>query len=245
MATGKKWTREELKLALNLYSRLPFGRLHSHNPDIICLAEHLGRTAGSVAMKLGNFAAIDPDLERTGLRSYSRLDAEIWHEYFASEEMMLEADRQVQAILHGTAPVVETIVDYSARDATANVNVRTHQHIFREIVLSNFSDTCCVTGINQSELLVASHIKPWAADMGNRLNPHNGLCLNALHDKAFDRGLITLDESLKVVISPKLPRITQLSFILDYEGHLITRPEKFMPDKTFLDYHREHIFRAG
>ncbi|SUA24417.1 Uncharacterised protein [Neisseria gonorrhoeae] len=53
--------------------------------------------------------------------------------------------------------------------------------------------------IKQPELLVASHIKPWREDKDNRLNPRNGLCLNALHDKAFDRGLLGIDENFKII----------------------------------------------
>jgi putative restriction endonuclease len=54
------WTREELILALNLYLKLPFGKLHSGNPEIIHLAYLLGRTPGSIAMRLNNFASVDP-----------------------------------------------------------------------------------------------------------------------------------------------------------------------------------------
>jgi len=53
------------------------------------------------------------------------------------------------------------------------------------------------------ELIVASHIVPWSKDKGNRLSPQNGLALNTLHDKAFDRHLITITEDLKIKISPK------------------------------------------
>ena len=55
-------------------------------------------------------------------------------------------------------------------------------------------------------LLVASHIKPWSDFPNDRLNPCNGLCLSSLHDAAFDFGLITLDEDLKVVLSKQLRR---------------------------------------
>jgi len=53
------------------------------------------------------------------------------------------------------------------------------------------------------ELLIASHIIPWARDDKNRMNPANGLCLNALHDKAFDKGLITITPDFVVRISDR------------------------------------------
>ncbi len=84
MATGKRWKREELISTLMLYRRLTFGQLHSRNPEIIKLAGKLGRTPGSVAMKLCNFASLDPALQKRGikgLRQASKRDGEIWSEF--------------------------------------------------------------------------------------------------------------------------------------------------------------------
>ena len=64
----KSWTREELLVALNLYHKLTFGQLHSRNPAIISLAEKLGRGANSLAMKLSNFAALDPVQQLRGIK---------------------------------------------------------------------------------------------------------------------------------------------------------------------------------
>lgn len=55
--------------------------------------------------------------------------------------------------------------------------------------------------MGNKELLIASHIIPWGKDEKNRLNPMNGLLLNALHDKAFENGLITIAEDYTIKIS--------------------------------------------
>jgi hypothetical protein len=68
MAAGQRWTRDELLVALNLYHKLTFGQLHARNPAIIALAEKLGRGANSVAMKLCNFASLDPALALRGIK---------------------------------------------------------------------------------------------------------------------------------------------------------------------------------
>jgi putative restriction endonuclease len=68
----KAWTRDELLIAINLYCKTPFGRIHVRNPEIIELAKLLGRTPGSVSYKLANFANIDPTLERKGASHVSR-----------------------------------------------------------------------------------------------------------------------------------------------------------------------------
>ena len=61
-------------------------------------------------------------------------------------------------------------------------------------VMSAYNGRCCITGLSLSGLLVASHIIPWSHDRDNRVNPRNGLLLSALHDKAFDTGLITIKD---------------------------------------------------
>jgi len=99
------------------------------------------------------------------------------------------------------------------------------------------------------DLLIASHIVSWARDKANRVNPRNGLCLNALHDCAFDRGLITLNSKLRVKSSPVLKAeplapIT-MELLLGYEGVEIRSPERFAPDVTLLDWHRKNIFRGN
>ena len=86
MKEGQKlWTKEELKLAINLYCKLPFGRLHKLNPEVIHVAKLIGRTPSSVAYKLVNFASLDPSLKARGIKgasNASKLDAEIWNEFF-------------------------------------------------------------------------------------------------------------------------------------------------------------------
>lgn len=77
-------------------------------------------------------------------------------------------------------------------------------------------------------------------------NPCNGLCLNSLHDKAFDKGLITLGEDLEVVISKEMKNVemdkTTREWFYGYEGKQINLPDKFLPGKAFLEYHNDMIF---
>ena len=60
------------------------------------------------------------------------------------------------------------------------------------------------SGINIPDLLLASHIIPWSKNEKERLNPENGICLSALYDKAFDKGLISLSFQHEVIISEEL-----------------------------------------
>ena len=97
----------------------------------------------------------------------------------------------------------------------------------------------------EERLLIASHIVPWREDHHNRLNPQNGLCLSALHDRAFDQGLITVTPEYLVVVSPALKRKSADSFLADallsYDQSKIKLPERFKPSPDFLQWHGQHF----
>lgn len=240
MSERKLWTRDELALILNLYCKLPFGKMHTHNPEIIKLADYLNRTPGAVAMKLVNFASLDPTLKQKGLTACSKLDRQVWHEFFVDEDMV----ERTETITEAFSPDTSLKEDYSADNVTVSAKGRKLQGFFRKTILANYGNSCCITGIKIPALLVASHIVPWNADKNIRIHPQNGLCLNALHDKAFDKGLITLDSSYQVVISKFVVREKSNAALLDFEGQKIALPEKFLPSLEFLSFHQVRVFRV-
>ena len=239
-----KWTKDELRLALALYCQMPFGKMHSRNPEIIKLAEKIGRTPSAVAMKLVNFASLDPritDSGRTGLGNASNLDREVWSEFREDwEGKLVEASKVIEPEIFESQDIETTRV--------SEVEIRTKQSVFRRMILSSYVGRCCITGLSDPRLLVASHIVPWNEDRKNRLNPQNGLCLNVLHDKAFDRGLITVKPDLTVSVSPELLRLRDDPFaennLVSLEGAKIRLPEKFAPAPEFLKWHGEKVFRG-
>ena len=242
MISGKAWTRDELLLVINLYCKTPFGRIHYHNPDIIALAKKLGRTPGSVSYKMANLAALDESLDRKGAVNYSKLDEEVWHEFFGNpEEMVYQTE-----LKFAPEKTVEVAAVQEGKERLAEVRLRVNQGFFRKSILSAYNSTCCVTGLSDPALLVASHIIPWASNKDTRLNVRNGLCLNALHDKAFDCGYMTLDEQYAVKYSPAVRDMktdAAKTLLLKYEGQRISMPSRFLPDPNFLDWHRRNIFQ--
>ena len=258
MATTR-WTKEQLKLAFHLYCQLPFGKLHSRNPEIIQLAKLIGRTPSAVAMKLVNFASLDPAITstgRAGLGNAGSLDKEVWAEFHADWEKLALECTQLNAQLRkdaGAEPVVveldiveqEELQDFTGETKRVLTEQRVKQHFFRRAVLSSYRGRCCISGLSDARLLTASHIVPWSNDKTNRLNPSNGLCLSAIHDKAFDRGLITITDNYEVLLSEQLKRnddafVAQI--FLPLEGRRIELPEKFIPSIDFLSRHRNEIF---
>jgi putative restriction endonuclease len=255
-----KWTREHFLIALNLYCKLPFGQLHRNNPVIVETAAKMGRTSNSLAMKLCNFAALDPVQTARGIRGLTgatKQDRSMWHEFHSNLPVLGAESEQ---LLHDLFTRDETKeVDFLARDKVrlvppsgptetqASVKARRGQQFFRQAVLTAYDVRCCISGINVPRLLVASHIKPWGKFPDHRLNPRNGLCLSTLHDAAFDAGLITLDEKLAVVLSKRLrsffPQPALEQNFVPYEGKPIQLPEKLAePDTDFLRYHRDVLF---
>jgi DNA (cytosine-5)-methyltransferase 1 len=257
MSNGR-WTHEQLKLAFHLYCQLPFGKLHSRNPEIVELARLIGRTPSAVAMKLVNFASLDPAITstgRSGLGNASSLDREIWAEFHADwEGLAIECNRLRAALAESSGapptPMLDideaaTLEDFTGETRRVVTEQRIKQHFFRRAVLSSYRGRCCMSGLSEPRLLIASHIVPWSKDKANRLNPSNGLCLSAIHDKAFDKGLIALSDDFRVLVSTELKR-SEDSFIqtviLPLDGRSIELPERFLPDTNFVARHRMEEF---
>lgn len=257
MAKGRSWIRDELIVAMNLYCKLPFGQLHYRNPVIIALAEKLGRTASSVAMKLCNFASLDPVQQArgiSGLSGASAADRAVLEEFHQDWDRLAFESEQRWAALIGKPVEAETHIPEdelprAGLERERVVRQRVNQGFFRAAVLAAYGSRCCITGLAVSDLLIASHIVPWAKDKANRVNPRNGLCLNSLHDSAFDRGFITLTPKLKVEVSPTLKaapiEAATKRLLLDYDNSDIRQPERFLPDAELLEWHRKNVFRCG
>ncbi len=254
MAT-KLWTKEQVKLAFHLYCQLPYGRIHGRNPEIIALARILGRTSDAVAMKMLNIASLDPAITstgRAGLGNASALDREVWDEFHSDWERLavecqllrLQLD---QNVVEGVELENDELLpeDFTGETRQVLTIQRIKQHFFRRAVLSSYRGRCCMSGLSESRLLIASHIVPWSKDKANRLNPSNGLCLSAIHDRAFDKGLITLTDDFKIIVSEELKRKVEpfvIDVLLPLNGRKIEQPERFAPQAEFIAWHRNELF---
>ena len=245
---SRRWTREETLIVFNLYCRIPFKDSNKFHPEVRHIAQLVGRTPDAVDMKIGNFGSLDPELQKQGikgLRNASRLDREVWAGFHQdwqarideSERLIAEREQSI------TPPVPDTT---EGRERIAARVVRENQDFFRRAILSAYESRCCVTGIDLAALLNASHIKPWAAaDKTEKLNPQNGLCLNALHDRAFDRGLITLSDDYVILVSSQVRHTANdgvHKLLLDYAGRKIRLPSRFVPRADFLAWHRDNVW---
>lgn len=159
--------------------------------------------------------------------------------------------------------VAKKVPDWTPTQSEAFVVARTRvgQQRFAQQVLTNFHHSCALCGLSPHvieppanyQLLVASHIKPWRdANTAERLDPSNGIAACPLHDAAFDQGLITFDESLRITISARLTsaikRNLQFARFFTPPGmadHLLLPVGTTAPSPKYVNWHREHVFMAA
>ncbi len=126
------------------------------------------------------------------------------------------------------------------------IQARIGQGKYRQDIIKELAH-CIITNVDDTKLLVASHIKPWAKCDSNqeRIDKYNGLLLTPTYDKLFDNGLITIEklnknENAKILISPYLSEynIARLQIPLECQLNFnIKRCE-------YLEYHKKNIFKS-
>ncbi|MDF7807494.1 HNH endonuclease [Pontiellaceae bacterium B12219] len=247
----RNWTEQELLVAMNLYCRLPFGQFDQSNKHVREVAEKMLRTPASLSMKLCNLASLDSyHQERgiVGLKGASNLDRKVWADFQLDWTGMVEKSVAAFDSLFGESPIssiseVSIDIPTGPSETERTVKTRRLQRFFRNAVLASYEGQCALTGLAERQLLVASHIIPWNENKERRADPTNGLCLNVLHDKAFDRHLITFDEHYKLVVSSVLKSRDVSEFqsinFARLEGTKLTMPHRFAPDPQAMDEHRD------
>ncbi len=216
------------------------------------MAALLHRTPASVARRLGNFGAFDPQLavrNISGLTHGSKLDKAIWDEFHADWNRLIvrahvlrrerePSKREVEPL---TAPV-------GPSENIVTVKQRLHQAFFRDAFISSYNTRCCVTGLPLVECLVAGHIIPWSVDERRRADPTNGVCMSASFDRLFDSGLNTIQDDLTLCVSKRVRGLRDRSvdeLIAARHGQKIIPPARFYPDPVCLRWHRDNVFEAA
>jgi putative restriction endonuclease len=251
---NNNWTREELILAFHWYcTKIPFTKIKYTKLEVIELANLIGRTPSAVAFKLVNFARLDPELQKRGVKGMSHgnnKEQSIWDEFhnnwneLAFESELILAKYKKQPI-EKVAGIETSDLPKEGKEREATVKLRVNQSFFRKSVLLSYKEQCCITGLAIPELLVASHIIPWSKNLNEACNPENGLCLNALHDKAFDKGLITITDDFKIKLSEILLKRRNdaviAKYFIPYHQKELVKPDRFVPKPEFFAYHRNQF----
>jgi putative restriction endonuclease len=248
----KNWNQNELIAAFNLYCKISFGSIHHRNPRIIELSNLIHRTPSAVALKLSNFASFDPELKARGIKGLgnaSKKDAEIFDRFYenredlAFESEIILAGFEEKTLEEKHRKELPELENFIGEEKQRYVKTRVNQNFFRAMILANYEGRCAITGIDISQMLFASHIIPWSQDIGNRLNPTNGICLSAHFDTAFDNGLISFDNNYQLIINPILKDSQAKPYFSiwfkQFEGVSLKLPYKSRPRLEFIEWHRE------
>ena len=214
-------------MAFALYIVLKPRECDDKGLDVQRLASFLHRTPSSVVLKIWNIAAYDANRKargRVGMKHGSKLDSQVWQWYAEDPDTFMEqclnllrhALLQADANNFNPAPLASD--RYSPLETATTLLVAEHtptgeerpittlqrvnQSYFRNSLLQNYHSTCCITGMQIPKLLIASHIKPWKASSAvEKTAASNGLLLNAFHDRAFDQGLISIDDDYRIMVN--------------------------------------------
>lgn len=252
MAQRKNWTQDETLAAFALYLILSPGQHDKRNSDVVALANAIGRSPAAVAFKLGNIRANDPMRRSKGLTHGSKKDAEVWEEYSQrGDALVSEAMGSLENLLNTSGESGDAVASVTrglpeGSNRLVVTTTRVNQRYFRNSLLESYDHRCCFTGLGMDQLLVASHIKPWSeSDTFEKVSPCNGLLLNALHDRAFDQGLMTIDFDLRIVVSPRVPKGGAYGELLwRYDRREIRTPKFARPSRRFIEYHNDCIFQS-
>ncbi|MGB5941690.1 MAG: HNH endonuclease [Leeuwenhoekiella sp.] len=244
------WSREETIVAFNVYCKIPFKDSSKTHPMVIKYAKIIGRSPSALNMKVGNLGRLDPELRKrgiVGLSNGSKTEEMVWREFHGNwDDLAFESEKIIANFQNKPLAnhFYEEILPVGS-DKLRLVKTRINQSFFRSSILSAYNSTCCITGLIIPELLIASHIIPWRSNI-SRTNPRNGLCLNSLHDKAFDRGLLSINDHYQVKISKFLKdksKENATDFFNKFDNQKITMPDKFRPERVYLEEHFSHFLK--
>ena len=119
----------------------------------------------------------------------------------------------------------------------AIIRARIGQGQFRNLLLSYWKG-CSITCCKLTNILIASHIKPWRnSNNQERLDMFNGLLLTPNYDKLFDLGFISFDNNGEIIFSKEFPKSERRILGIDNHTHLISVDERHF---EYLKFHREN-----
>lgn len=251
MIERRNWNQDELTLALSLYAITPYSRISGSNPQIIKLAKTLGRSPGAVSYKLANFASLDKrtkEANKKGFSNGSKLDKLVWDKYTDNEGSLILPSLLTDScqVMHSQKLSSEYlgIEDLSIKvpsesERIAKVRVRVNQSYFRQSVLANFNEVCVISGCRLTGLLEAAHILPWAEFEENRFELSNGLALNSLLHKLYDKNLLGISDSGEITVSKVVFKNNNIGlfndFFLEINGSKINfEKARTQPNREFL-----------
>ncbi|RON63913.1 HNH endonuclease [Pseudomonas fluorescens] len=133
---------------------------------------------------------------------------------------------------------------FEVEDSRSTVKTRgSAQRAFAEAVKTNYGYKCAVTGIENKDFLIASHIVPWSEDQTIRLDPTNGICLSLIVDRAFEKGYLLVGDDLTLdVDEEKIGGDAVLKdYLLSFKNNRLMAPKDSAPKIEYLQRRRSLV----
>lgn len=246
------WSEEETLVLFNAFFSENVKEFSNLNSKItLKYSSILGRSVGAVKAKMENIRTANPAYKLKKTNS-ARFVYDVWSQLERDYRGMLAMIGNAASAYLENHDLVSNEVAIGKIDFNPGANdirecrVRKGQAVFRFNVANNFERRCCITGIEEGSLLVASHIKPWSESTPEEMtDPGNGLFLNRLHDGLFDKHLMTIDQDMRILYSDGLensmPEDVFDSFFKRYEGRKIAKPVNFEINFDYLAHHNREF----
>jgi putative restriction endonuclease len=119
--------------------------------------------------------------------------------------------------------------------------------VFRQVVLRAYAERCAISGlklINGSGRaeVAAAHIRPVEKNGPDIVT--NGIALSGTVHWMFDRGLLSLADDLRILVSRQANDPDGIRALVNKSGHAIPPERSFQrPHPSFLRWHRENCFK--
>jgi hypothetical protein len=160
------------------------------------------------------------------------------------QPVLKEADPFADLVDPGEDPAFRAFIStLGETEREVIIKARVGQGPFRDGLIDRWGG-CSVTGCGLTEVLIASHIKPWSKceTPAERLGAANGLLLTPNLDRLFDRGLVSFDDNFRIAYSPLLK--DGFAHMLNVDRNMRLKSSKHTDMRPFLDWHRQFVFRS-
>jgi putative restriction endonuclease len=228
---------------INRLNEYPFFTFSEHNKRAINDQRLYAKRPGNVGIGDDIYGLMRkltlPNLTFVSILKLEALDGEILFYFKIFPEYTderIETPNETQLIRE-----IENSVLISVTEKTQLIKARIGQGIFRTKLLDDCK-FCPITGINDSRILIASHIKPWrVSDNHDRLYVKNGLLFTPTYDKLFDNGFITFDLEKRIIISPWISQENRVRLNISNEQNfpLLQTTGR----EEFLEFHKNSVFK--
>lgn len=146
-------------------------------------------------------------------------------------------------MLHDSQPMYQKLIEKADEE-----DLYIRGGVFKKVIPNIYNYSCCITGMQivsklDIQMVDACHIIPFSISHDDTIS--NGISLSPTIHRAFDRGLLTIDNEYRVVVSNTFTETTTNSFVKSYDGKMIILPSQknHFPLVQNLEWHRTNVFR--